>query len=356
MEWVHEAPPHGALMGAGTNSEAIGLLLEPRKPCYLGHWPGFLEVTHKIIFADENRTMTNSIEKNLLWLRPAGSHRSGLWFPPGRVLVCDDSLDLYMYLNMSAAAEYDKILKAYAIKTPIDSWPMLFPNGKSVKKTELLEKASTLLSSHVDTIVTLNHADLGGAGKGNLYTEFIGLPGMHTFKPLGCPVSTAFRTEAAYLMAHEINNPANFVSVGAQNVEAQLEEFQKFVGELLDEEADEEIVGAFTERFDRLKGSASTIRTGVTRIEAVVKALRAAHPEGETGAQATQLVDTLENAWVLVEPNLSVAVTVERALEAKPLVDCVVAQINQVFMAVLTNAGHAMEDAAASGRTPTSRD
>jgi len=205
MEWVHEAPPHGALMGAGTNSEAIGLLLEPRKPCYLDHWPGFLEVTHKIIFADENRTMTNSIEKNLLWLRPAGSHRSGLWFPPGRVLVCDDSLDLYMYLNMSAAAEYDKILKAYAMKTPIDSWPMLFPNGKSVKKTELLEKASTLLSSHVDTIVTLNHADLGGAGKGNLYTEFIGLPGMHTFKPLGCPVSTAFRTEAAYLMAHEIN-------------------------------------------------------------------------------------------------------------------------------------------------------
>jgi C4-dicarboxylate-specific signal transduction histidine kinase len=43
-------------------------------------------------------------------------------------------------------------------------------------------------------------------------------------------------------VAHEINNPTNFVHVSAQNLAADLAQFQTFIFDLAGEDADEEIL------------------------------------------------------------------------------------------------------------------
>ncbi len=147
-------------------------------------------------------------------------------------------------------------------------------------------------------------------------------------------------------MAHEINNPANFVSVGAQNASAQIDEFRSFVRDLLADDVDHEVAGAFENRFSKLEKSTATVMEGVTRIQHVIKHLRATHPEGETGLQPAPVVDTLESAWQVVEPTIKVRVSLHASLAARPIIPCLIAELNQAFIALLTNAGHALEDAA----------
>ncbi len=149
-------------------------------------------------------------------------------------------------------------------------------------------------------------------------------------------------------MAHEINNPANFISVSVQNSAAQLKKFRTFIDDLLDAEADPDIVKEFDTHFLKLETLNETALYGVSRIEHVVKSLRASNPEGVPEMHPANLMETLEDAWYIVEPLLSLPVAVKWELQARPLVECLVAEINQVFIALLTNAGHAIEDAAAN--------
>lgn len=149
-------------------------------------------------------------------------------------------------------------------------------------------------------------------------------------------------------MAHEINNPANFISVSVQNSAVQLKKFRAFIDDLLDAEADPDIVKEFDTHFLKLETLNETALYGVSRIEHVVKSLRASNPEGEPEMLPANLMETLEDAWYIVEPLLSLPVAIKWEIQSRPLVECLVAEINQVFIALLTNAGHALEDAAAN--------
>jgi hypothetical protein len=190
------------LINAGTDSEEIGLLLRPRKPCYLDHWSGWLEVTHNIVYSDESRTDAKAIEKHFVWMYAAEVGGSGLWFPPGRVLVCDDKLDLAIYLNESAvlaAFEFIERENAAAVGRNMDTRLPL----TAFDHVALFERAGRVLSGTVDTIVFMNHVDLliSRNHMRRLTTEYVLLPSSHTIRPLGCPVSSAFRIDATYVRA-----------------------------------------------------------------------------------------------------------------------------------------------------------
>jgi signal transduction histidine kinase len=146
-------------------------------------------------------------------------------------------------------------------------------------------------------------------------------------------------------MAHEINNPANFVSAGAQNARAQLDGFSRFLDELLDQETDPEIRQAFAGHFGRLNESLNVVYDGIRRIESVVSQLRAHHPEGQTGHQPADVITLLEAVWRLLSASLTIPVSLTTQLTARPSVPCSVADIEQVFLAILKNAIHAIEDA-----------
>lgn len=149
-------------------------------------------------------------------------------------------------------------------------------------------------------------------------------------------------------IAHEINNPANFASVGAQNAEVQINDLRSFIAELLHTETDGELRDAFGVRFQKIDMSLNAVRSGITRIERVVKSLRASNPEGDGSIEPCPVIDLLESAWQVVAPSLKAPITIRKQLYARPVIDCRVGDIHQTFMALLTNAGHAIEDSLTS--------
>jgi signal transduction histidine kinase len=147
-------------------------------------------------------------------------------------------------------------------------------------------------------------------------------------------------------MAHEINNPANFISVGAQNAASQLADVKTFVADILaDDDDSREVRQAFDDYFGKIEASHQVVQDGVQRITQVVQRLRATRPEGETGMRPESLADILDAASQLLESTLKQPVTLDRQFTPSPPVVCAIAEIHEVFLALLTNATHAIEDA-----------
>jgi hypothetical protein len=205
----HKPAPHGGMINAGTVVEAIGLLQRPRQPCVVQHWPGWIEVIHYY------SPKLAALEKSMFWMFPASPQRSGLWFPPGRVLVCEDALDLASFVNFTEFTVLHGNLARLNAASPPNSFPSGKPNVTSTRferperlKQELLEVASVRLANKVDTIAFIHHMDgfrdtIYGSGLGHkgvvlLNTEYALLRSSHTFKLEGCPVSSALRRERTY--------------------------------------------------------------------------------------------------------------------------------------------------------------
>lgn len=205
----HKPAPHGGMVNGGTVIEAIGLLQRPRQPCVIEHWPGWIEVIH--YFSPKLATL----EKSMFWMFPASPRRSGLWFPPGRVLVCEDALDLANFVNFTEFTLLHASVARWNAASPPGSFLYRKPDVTSTRferpellKEALLEAASARLSKTVDTIAFVHHMDgfrdtIYGSGLGHegtilLNTEYALLSSSHTFKLAGCPVSSSLRRERKY--------------------------------------------------------------------------------------------------------------------------------------------------------------
>lgn len=180
--WL-KPPPNGFAYRRGTADAEVALHQRPRLPCQRDHWPGFLEVTHKLLYRNWGTRTIADMEKVALWMYPSLPKHSGIFFPPGRVLVCEDHVDLALHL-----AE-DKVV------------PDIHDQQKF---TAFLQRAVQRLNSSIDTIVFLHHADARTLPdhRGELQTEYVLLPHSHDFKPGGCPVSTSWRTEPRWHPSH----------------------------------------------------------------------------------------------------------------------------------------------------------
>ena len=75
-------------------------------------------------------------------------------------------------------------------------------------------------------------------------------------------------------VAHEINNPNNFVSACSQNLDEALQEFKSFVIKMLGENPDPETVQLFEEKFNPFFENLSAVRDGSRRIQQIVTLLQ----------------------------------------------------------------------------------
>jgi two-component system NtrC family sensor kinase len=146
-------------------------------------------------------------------------------------------------------------------------------------------------------------------------------------------------------MAHEINNPANVVSLGVQNASVQLREFQSFVEDIV-EEGNSELVHEFSRRFDAVSQSLELVQGGVGRIDTVVRKLRATHPEGREGERPVDVIAQLEDTCTLLGVKSTIKVNVVTRFEARPLVTAQLADISEIFLALLGNAMDALHERA----------
>ncbi|MBD2361047.1 GAF domain-containing protein [Anabaena minutissima FACHB-250] len=157
-------------------------------------------------------------------------------------------------------------------------------------------------------------------------------------------------------VAHEINNPVNFiygnlshVSEYARDLLSMLElyqqEFAQPTAEILDlaDKIDLEFLS------EDLPKTLSSMQIGVERIRQIVMSLRNFSRLDEAEMKAVNIHDGIDNTLLILQHRLkakpeSPAITLIKEYTDLPLIECYAGQMNQVFMNVLSNAIDALED------------
>ena len=162
-------------------------------------------------------------------------------------------------------------------------------------------------------------------------------------------------------IAHEINTPVQFVN---DNVHFLQEAFRDLVGllekhrqlrtaavtgqasaELLREVDEAESAADLGYLLENVPKALARSIEGVERVASIVRSLKEfAHPEGKGRAQA-DLNRALASTLTIARNEYKYLAEVETDYGELPPVSCFVGQLNQVFLNVIVNAAHAIEEA-----------
>ena len=156
-------------------------------------------------------------------------------------------------------------------------------------------------------------------------------------------------------IAHELNNPINFVSSSAQSLRRDFDDVTEILRMLTemgsDDEALQEKVQALQDRMTQLDMAFTMkeidelltgIDDGTTRTSEIVNGLRIFSRMDGDAAMEANLNDLLESTLVILRSSLQdeVELTVDLAPNV-PAVPCQPGKLNQVFMNLITNAAQA---------------
>jgi signal transduction histidine kinase len=145
-------------------------------------------------------------------------------------------------------------------------------------------------------------------------------------------------------VAHEINNPNNFVHAGVKNAEAMLAQFREFLDGLLDADADPGLREAFAEHFRRISGQHELISDGSRRITAIVGGLNAVTQLHQAEQKEAEITEGLEQTLNFFQARYVDSVRIHRDMTVKATRVCWPAELNQAFLNVLLNAAQAVLD------------
>jgi two-component system, NtrC family, sensor kinase len=129
-------------------------------------------------------------------------------------------------------------------------------------------------------------------------------------------------------IAHEINNPVNFIGASVSPLRRDIR--QVLNGELDDVERSEVV--------DEIEQLLDGIAEGATRTAEIVRGLRTFSRLDEDAMKLVDLRDGIVSTLALLRPRLGHDIRIELELEGLPPVDCRPGQINQAFMNILSNA------------------
>lgn len=144
-------------------------------------------------------------------------------------------------------------------------------------------------------------------------------------------------------VAHEINNPSNFIHGGSANLQVRLSQLEEFIYELAGDNITPTLRQAFKSRFDPMERSIKSIQEGTTRIKTIVDDLRTFSRLDEAEQKTVSVVESLRATLGLLHANYNQHVDFTHDFQADPPLDCSPAQLNQVFMNIALNACQAIE-------------
>ena len=134
-------------------------------------------------------------------------------------------------------------------------------------------------------------------------------------------------------VAHEINDPVNFISSGVIGLKKTLNEYIKT--------PKEQVTG---ELVTDMKDMIGAIEEGAKRTSNIVKSLRLFSREDTEHYVEMDLLTGLESTFSLLSNKLDPSISLEKDFEKKAMpIFCFPGQLNQVFMNVLLNAIQAVE-------------
>ena len=144
-------------------------------------------------------------------------------------------------------------------------------------------------------------------------------------------------------VAHEINNPANFTRLAADNVSRDVAGLRAFLESLTDDHSDPVLLAEIHARFARIETQLALVHDGADRLAGIVRDLRSFSRVGESEGQVAAPDDGLEATLNLVRAQYGDRIAI-RHTRANPEArgSCQPAALNQVFMNLAVNACQAI--------------
>lgn len=159
-------------------------------------------------------------------------------------------------------------------------------------------------------------------------------------------------------IAHEINNPVNFVANGVHSLRENFDQLNSFIenykkisqldsieevrkySAILDEDEEDLI-----DLRDSTKELLDDADYGTQRITEIVRGLRSFSRQDESEFTEVQINDVLEGALAILKPKYKKKATIVKNLDSSmPAIRCFSGQINQVIVNLLGNAADAIDE------------
>ncbi len=155
-------------------------------------------------------------------------------------------------------------------------------------------------------------------------------------------------------VAHEINNPVNFISGGIQSLKENYDEIEMLLKDMLQyhKQQSAELWEQIEQKRKQLdiekllpevEELFLSIRNGAKRTTEIVKGLRNFSRLDETDKKRAKMEEGLDNTIIILNNRLKNRVTVVKEYGETPELMCFPGQLNQVFLNVLYNAADAIE-------------
>jgi len=142
-------------------------------------------------------------------------------------------------------------------------------------------------------------------------------------------------------VAHEMNNPINYVYLSLKVLEKDLGNFKEELMCLLDE-ADDEVINFFEEYFKKFTGSISNILDGSNQVKTIVQDLRSFSRLDEAVKKEICVSEALNTIIRLVKTQYAKQIEIITDFKTDGKIECYPLQLNQVFMNIIVNACQAI--------------
>ena len=150
-------------------------------------------------------------------------------------------------------------------------------------------------------------------------------------------------------VAHEINNPVNFITSSVEALKldfADLKELLERLSEVADSQNAEQLAGVLT-LFRKIDGKFLTremeeliqsIERGTQRTQEIVKNLRTFSRDTSEEFLKADLHEGLDSAVAILRHKMADRIQLERKYSKLPQISCQISRLNQVFLNILDNA------------------
>ncbi len=130
-------------------------------------------------------------------------------------------------------------------------------------------------------------------------------------------------------IAHEINNPVNFISAGAQGLQSLIENLKQNIGQQNNE------TKQTIELFSKI---VNDIIIGVNRTTNIINSMRRYVYNEKPVLKKANITESIDNALELLYNKYKHNITIAKNYNPIPNIDCYITEIDQIFLNILSNA------------------